>query len=479
MSETPTLSRIRVYPVKSLRGVDREIWELDDFGLRYDRRWMIVDPDGEAVTLRDHPDLAQIAVEMTADRIELSAPQRSMVSVPLEPEPAAAEPVKIWSDTVAARPASEDASRWLSEFLRTACHLVYMPDETVRPVDPDYDPGTHRVAFSDGFPLLLVGEESMEELNRRLSAPLGIERFRPNLIVKGTGEPHAEDHWRRIRIGHVEIHLVKPCARCVITTTHPESGARGKEPLRTLATYRRRGDDVLFGQNGIHMETGTLRVDDPVQVLETGPGPELDEPVPEGAAREEVAAATGAGEAEPTAAAQEPAAAEAAEAGEAEAGEAEAGEAEAGEAEAGEAEADEEAGESAPPVELRFSARPEPEEVNELFRTAGRVETAGDPDPDRIRRTLDASNVLSSAWRGDELVAVLRGWTDGARDGFISDVVVHPDLDSSSIAVELIRRTARAHPGIHWILRPAEHTETWGETLGWKPLGEGWWVSSE
>lgn len=514
MNATPSLSRIRIYPVKSLRGVDREIWELDQFGLRYDRRWMIVDPDGNFMTRRDHPEMARIELELGGDSIQLMAPQRTAVSFPLEPEPAAAEGVVIWGEKLAARPASEDASRWLSEFLRTPCRLVYMPEETVRPIEAEYTEGPRRTAFTDGFPLLLLSEESMAELNRRLPSPLGIERFRPNLVVKDVGEPHAEDTWRRIRLGHVEMRVVKPCSRCVITATHPETGDRGKEPLRTLATYRQRDGNVWFGQNVIHAGSDTIRVRDGIQVLESVDAPTFDhadQAAPPSDADAD-AAPTADADATPVIDADAEAAPPVDTNAEAAATDADAAadtdQDAAADAlddladelafaleekpqpgtpaaplelrEAGVAEdvdlTVEPATPAAPPIELRFTQRPEPEQVLELYRVAGRNETTGDPDPGRIQRTLRASNVLASAWRGDELVAVLRAWTDGARDGFIADVVVHPDLAETEQAVELVRRTTEAHPGVVWVLRPGPGTDATGEALGWTALGEGWWM---
>ncbi|MEJ2217106.1 MAG: MOSC domain-containing protein, partial [Gemmatimonadota bacterium] len=275
MAQKPTLVRIRIYPVKSLGGFDRDVWELDAFGLRYDRRWMIVDPDGRFMTQRDYPGMAEISVEMQADRLILSVPMQSPVAVPLEPEPGASEPVTIWDDTVAARAVSEDANRWLGEVLKTPCRLVYMPEESARSVDRAHVGRTAQVAFADGFPLLLTSEESLEELNRRLSEPVAMDRFRPNLVVSGIGGPHVEDTWRRIRVSDMELDVVKPCSRCVIVTTDQQTGERGPEPLETLATYRTFDGGVCFGQNVVHMGHGRIRVGDDIQVLETG------DPVPD------------------------------------------------------------------------------------------------------------------------------------------------------------------------------------------------------
>ena len=140
-----------------------------------------------------------------------------------------------------------------------------MGDQVVRPANPAFAPPGVRVGFADGFPFLLISEESLADLNRRLADPLPMNRFRPNLVVAG-GEPYAEDGWGRIEIGGVRLQVMKPCERCLVTTTDQATGERGKEPLRTLATYRKVGNDVLFGQNVVHENTGRLRVCDPVTI---------------------------------------------------------------------------------------------------------------------------------------------------------------------------------------------------------------------
>ncbi len=126
-----------------------------------------------------------------------------------------------------------------------------------------------RVAFADGFPLLLIGQASLDDLSHRVGRPLEMLRFRPNLVIEGSAA-FAEDQWKRIRIGEVEFRLVKPCSRCILTTIDPQSGQRSddREPLTTLKTYRQQGGDVLFGQNLVNDGVGRLEVGMPVTVLE-------------------------------------------------------------------------------------------------------------------------------------------------------------------------------------------------------------------
>ena len=157
------------------------------------------------------------------------------------------------------------ADRWFGRFLGSSCQLVRKPEDDVRPVDSAYARGGDQTSFADAFPLLLISEASLEDLNRRLESPVPMNRFRPNLVVRGCG-PYAEDGWEEVRAGGASFRVAEPCARCAITTVDRGSGERGKEPLRTLATYRKADGEVLFGRYLIHASNGTVRVGDPVEV---------------------------------------------------------------------------------------------------------------------------------------------------------------------------------------------------------------------
>lgn len=262
---TLTLTRLSVYPVKSAGGFSVECWPVDDFGLRYDRRWMVVDREGAAVTQREHPRLALVRTAIADGRLRLSAPGRPPLDLPLEPAGAVTTTAMVWGDACASYWMGERAAGWFSGLLGTACSLVYMPAETRRPADPTYAPEGVRVSYADAFPFLLLSEESLTDLNTRLPAPVPMNRFRPNLVIAG-GAPYAEDGLERFRLGSLDLAAVKPCARCVLTTTDQETAERGPEPLRTLARYRNVGGKVLFGQNLVHQGTGTLAVGDTLRV---------------------------------------------------------------------------------------------------------------------------------------------------------------------------------------------------------------------
>ncbi|HET9983757.1 MAG TPA: MOSC N-terminal beta barrel domain-containing protein [Longimicrobiales bacterium] len=264
----PTVSWLRIYPVKGAAGIPLEAAELDACGFRWDRRWLVTDPAGEFFTQRELPRLALLRTRIEGDALVLDFPGAAPLRVPLEEPAAARSPVRVWDDVVEAAPVGPEAAAWLSEVLGTPCRLMRFPADARRPVDPRYAVAgaADRVAFPDGYPILLLSEASLAELNRRLATPVPMERFRPSLVVAGTA-PHAEDGWRRLEVAGVRLHVVKPCARCVVTTVDQATGVAGKEPLRTLARYRKVGSKVLFGQNVIHEGRGTIRLGDRVTVL--------------------------------------------------------------------------------------------------------------------------------------------------------------------------------------------------------------------
>lgn len=259
------LTSIVVYPIKAAAGISAMVWEVDAFGLQHDRRWMVVDSRGVMVSQRSHPRLALVRPTLHADRLTLDAPRGAVLDLPLSPTGSEVWKVSVWNDTCDALWLGPDPSRWLSEVLGSPCSLVYMCDATVRQADPGFAPARTRVSFADAFPFLLISEESLADLNSKLSRPIPMNRFRPNLVIAGV-EPYGEDKLERFQVGAVSFHTVKPCARCVVTTTDQETARRSLEPLRTLATYRTRGSEVMFGQNLVHRGTGRLAVGAPVLV---------------------------------------------------------------------------------------------------------------------------------------------------------------------------------------------------------------------
>jgi hypothetical protein len=253
------VSALNVYPIKSAGGIAAPEWELDAFGLRYDRRWMLVDARGGMVTQRTHPRLALARPALQGDRLVVSAPGREPLTLPLHPSPSVATTVTIWEDDCLALWQGEAPARWFSALLGADVSLVYMPESTWRPAGPAFAPPSSRVSFADAYPILLLSEESLADLNRRMPVPVPMNRFRPNLVIRG-GAAFGEDELGKFTIGEIGFRAVKPCDRCVITTTDQESAERGVEPLRTLATFRKQDGKVYFGQNVVHQGTGRLAV---------------------------------------------------------------------------------------------------------------------------------------------------------------------------------------------------------------------------
>ena len=258
------LSGLHVYPIKSCGGVALESAPVDATGLRHDRRWMLVDASGELLSQREFPRMALISVRLAPASLIVGAPGMPDLEVPLSTPSADRVRVRVWGDGVAGAPVGGYADRWFGEFLDFPCRLVHKPEDDVRPVDSAYAEEGDQVGFADAFPFLAISEASLGDLNGRLVEPVPMQRFRPNLVVRGC-RPYAEDGWGQVRIGAVPFRAAEPCTRCAIVTTDQKTGARGKEPLRTLATYRASGDGVRFGRYLIHVSPGTLRVGDPVE----------------------------------------------------------------------------------------------------------------------------------------------------------------------------------------------------------------------
>lgn len=270
MIQSITLSSLHRYPVKSCRGQSAAGLQTDRYGLEGDRRWMLVTPEGDFLSQRQIPRMALIEPTLATDGLWLAAPGVDPLRVTGHTLSLPASRAQVWKDTVAAADAGEEAAAWLSTLLEVTCRLVGMHARYHRSVDPERVGGDHQVSFADGFSFLLISEASLVDLNSRLDTSLPMNRFRPNLVVSGC-EAFAEDRWKRIRIGDTEFTVAKPCARCAITTTDQSTGRRaGKEPLRTLARYRRLegGSQVFFGQNLVHLNyPGTLKVGQVVEVV--------------------------------------------------------------------------------------------------------------------------------------------------------------------------------------------------------------------
>ncbi|MBI5954320.1 MAG: MOSC domain-containing protein [Chloroflexi bacterium] len=261
------VSNLTYYPIKACRGFDvTESW-VERMGLADDRRMMVVTSEGKFLTQREHPKLALITPALKNDSVTLSAPNFNSIHLVIQ-KSGTPTPVNIWkSKGVNAIDQGDEAAQWLSDWLGASVRLVRVDENFKRKLNPDYAVSDEdHTGFADGYPILVISEESLADLNSRLASPIPMNRFRPNLVVKGC-EPFAEDGWKRIRIGGIEMALVKPCPRCVVTTIDKETLEKNKEPLKTLNTYRRQNGEAMFGMNVIPLGEGKIKVGMDVEVL--------------------------------------------------------------------------------------------------------------------------------------------------------------------------------------------------------------------
>ena len=263
------LTQINIYPVKSLGGYSPTTAIVEKKGLQHDRRWMITDTEGVFMTQRTNGKMAllEALIEDNTLIIREKDSHRS-VTLPINQTLKNAQgeteffDVVIWDDTVKSVKVSKEADVWLSAFLNKPCHLVRMPESSNRSVDNNYNTGEDVVSFADGYPFLIIGEATMQDLNTRLDIPLSIRRFRTNFVFSG-GEPFQEDEFKDFTIGDIAFVGVKNCARCVLITRDPDTGKKGSEPLQTLSTYRQKGTKILFGQNIIWRHKTWQQADNP------------------------------------------------------------------------------------------------------------------------------------------------------------------------------------------------------------------------
>ncbi|WP_137885465.1 MOSC domain-containing protein [Pseudomonas sp. 2FE] len=264
------LSTLYRFPLKSAIGESLPQAQLDALGMQGDRRWMLVDAaNGRFLTQRALPHMTQLSARCNAaGGLTLNAAGFPTLEVSLPGADAPLRGAFIWSDSLQVPDAGDEAAAWLSRFIGKPCRLVQVPAERARWVEGSLS-ANEKVGFADGFPLLLIGQASLDDLCARVGRPLEMLRFRPNLVVEGS-EPYAEDSWKRIRIGSVEFRVAKGCSRCIMPTLDPLTGERSadREPLTTLKTYREREGEVYFGQNLINEGTGELQVGMAVEVLE-------------------------------------------------------------------------------------------------------------------------------------------------------------------------------------------------------------------
>ena len=261
------LSEIIIYPVKSLPGISLQESFVEERGLQYDRRWMIVNSENIFITQRLFPKMVFIDVSIRSGKLIFRNRNKSVenLELSLTEYPEKKTNVEVWDDKCESVEYSQEINDWFSEALETKCKLVYMPNTTERKTSVKYFFDSKNVSFADGYPFLVIGEESLKFLNSKLINKVSMSQFRPNLVFSG-GEEHDEDKWNKVRIGDLNFSVGKPCARCVITTINPQDGNKNKEPLATLSKYRKFNGKVMFGQNAISYSEGVIRLGDKIEL---------------------------------------------------------------------------------------------------------------------------------------------------------------------------------------------------------------------
>jgi len=264
-----TVTNISIYPIKSTAGIHLSSSWVDELGLSFDRRFVVSDNQGQFFTARTEPTLCLIQSSITATGLVLTAPNMPQLVINYDSFSHQYQPVTVWKDTIKGQQCANEHNLWFSQYLNKPCQLLFYGDESQRLVKNS----NSRVSFADGYPLLLISQASLIDLNQRSSTNtlLDMSRFRPNIVVDNC-LPFAEDSWQHIRIGEVEFELSKPCSRCIFTTLDPLTGQKHvqQEPLKTLKAYRQvASGDVMFGQNLIPLNQGQIKHGDSVEVFKS------------------------------------------------------------------------------------------------------------------------------------------------------------------------------------------------------------------
>lgn len=248
------VSELYIYPIKSCKGIKIQSIEVNDFGFKYDRQWVVVDRNNCFITQRQFPKMALIETEIKNSSLTVKIPSNSKLSINLETNENKELNIKVWNDWCKGFGEKEEINNALSDFLGIDSKLVRLSKNNKRITKS----GESKIAFQDGYPFLIISEASLQDLNKLLKKPLPMNRFRPNIVLSDCNA-YDEDNLENIKINDVNLIGIKECERCTITTVNQLTGqTEGKEPLATLATFRRTDKGVKFGKNFSHLSTGRI-----------------------------------------------------------------------------------------------------------------------------------------------------------------------------------------------------------------------------
>lgn len=267
-----SISALYIYPIKSLGGLAIKTGKLTDRGLEHDRRFMLIDWENKFITQRECSKMALLQTNIENETLIVSEKYNSnnKISFSLSPVGNKIITVRIWDDVCEAMLLPDAISFWFSTVLEIDCRLVYMNETSIRLADTKYVKLENRISLSDAYPLTIISESSLNDLNRKLNDNLLMNRFRPNIVIKGSNA-HQEDTFKKIIINGLTFYGVKLLARCPIITIDQHTSLRGKEPLQILSKYRKKNNKVFFGNNFIYETLGNISVGDEIIIQETIP----------------------------------------------------------------------------------------------------------------------------------------------------------------------------------------------------------------
>lgn len=261
------VSQLYIYPVKSLGGIALDNALVTDRGLEHDRRWMLVDENNRFLSQRELPQMTLFKPSLHSKGISFTYTQdQSSYLIPFQPETGIFDTFTVWDDNMTGQYVSAAADEWFTAKLGINCRLIYMPDNSLRQIDPRYAKPGMVTSFADAYPFLLIGQASLDDLSNRVGHEIPMNRFRPNIVFTG-GESFAEDELAHFSINNIHFYGVKLCARCPVPGIDQNTAQRHKEPLKTLAGFRRRMNKIYFGQNLTHVGEGVIAVGDEMEIL--------------------------------------------------------------------------------------------------------------------------------------------------------------------------------------------------------------------
>lgn len=255
------IKSIHIYPIKSCGGIELNECQVTEKGLQYDRRWVIIDEDSKAITQRTTPILANFFIKIIGEEFQVFDKNGNFIfAIPLEINTGKLLKVKIWDDVVECLHYSEIIDKTLTDILGQKVRIVFQPDHSFRAIDINYrNDESDQNSLSDAYPILIISQASLDDLNAKCPEHIEMKRFRPNIVVTNT-KPFEEDEFGELKFGDVILKSVKLCARCKLTTLNPEHLKYGKEPLKTLSNFRTINSKIMFGQNAIIIKKGSLYI---------------------------------------------------------------------------------------------------------------------------------------------------------------------------------------------------------------------------